>query len=368
MAMQRLYDSAEIAKKELSTAMETEINLPFITMTDAGPQHLIKKITRAKFDSLIENIIKESTDHITTTLKDAGLNPTDIQEIIMVGGSTRVPLVQNEVQKYFNGKTLNKSVNPDEVVALGAAVQAGVLSGDVKDVLLLDVTPLTLGIETMGSVVAPIVEKGTTIPVKKSQIFTTAEDNQPAVSIVVTQGEAKLSKDNKLLGQFNLEGIAPARRGEPQIEVTFDIDANGVLNVSAVDKGTGKEQKITISGSSGLSDEEIEKMIREAEESNTRNKDKLEAIEAKNALDSVIAGVNKFIEDNKDSDCTSLEEAVKQAEEISKDDSKTKDEYDAAKSTLEQKYQEEAQKIMTSKTGDTGTNASEDDIIDAEVE
>ncbi|MDD5203541.1 MAG: molecular chaperone DnaK, partial [Sulfurimonas sp.] len=259
MALQRLKDAAENAKKELSSSTETEINLPFITMTEAGPQHWVIKLTRAKFEGMIETLIKETIDHIKTAMKESGLENKDIKEIIMVGGSIRVPKAQEMVSAYFGGKTLNKSVNPDEVVAAGAAIQGGVLRGDVKDVLLLDVTPLSLGIETLGGVATKIIEKGTTIPVKKSQIFSTAEDNQPAVSISVVQGEREFAKDNKSLGLFELGNIAAAPRGVPQIEVTFDIDANGILTVSSTDKGTGKSQSITISGSSGLSEEEINK-------------------------------------------------------------------------------------------------------------
>merc|ERR1711941_256709 len=254
MALQRLKDAAENAKKELSSADSTEINLPFISI-NAGPVHLVKSLTRAKFEAMTEDLITETLDHIKVALKDAGLDKSEIQEIIMVGGSTRLPKANSIVRDFF-GKDLNKGVNPDEVVAAGAAVQAGVLRGDVKDVLLLDVTPLSLGIETLGGVLTKLIEKGTTIPAKKSQVFSTAEDNQPAVSIHVGQGEREFAKDNKSLGMFELSDIPSAPRGVPQIEVTFDIDANGVLNVSAKDKGTGKENNITISGSSGLSDEE----------------------------------------------------------------------------------------------------------------
>jgi molecular chaperone DnaK len=315
MALQRLKDAAETAKKELSTKDETEINLPFITADASGPKHLVKKLTRAKFEAMIDDLLQETLKHIDTALNDAGLSKDEIDEIVMVGGSTRIPKVQELVSNYFNGKKLNKSVNPDEVVALGAAIQAGVLKGDVKDVLLLDVTPLSLGIETLGGVMTKIIEKGTTIPVKKSQIFSTAEDNQTAVTIHVLQGEAELAKDNKSLGMFNLEGIAPAPRGVPQIEVTFDIDANGVLNVSAVDKSTGKEQKITITGSSTLSEEEIEKMIKEAEEANRREQARIEAIKARNELDAVAYQAEKFIKDNKDKlgDVSNLEAKIAEA-------------------------------------------------------
>ena len=257
MALQRLKDAAENAKKELSSAQETEINLPFITADASGPKHLVKKITRAKFESLIDDLIEDTIKKIDFVIKDAGISQSDISEVVMVGGSTRIPKVQERV-KAFISKDLNKSVNPDEVVAVGAAIQGGVLKGDVKDVLLLDVTPLSLGIETAGGISTKVVERGVTIPTKKTQIFSTYEDNQPAVSINVLQGERELARDNKSLGRFDLSGIPAAPRGVPQIEVTFDIDANGILTVSAKDKATGKSQEIKISGSSGLSDSEIE--------------------------------------------------------------------------------------------------------------
>jgi len=281
MALQRLKEAAENAKKELSTASETEINLPFITADASGPKHLVIKLTRAKFESLIEDLVEKTITKIDEVLKESGLNKNEIKEIVMVGGSTRVPLVQERVKAFF-GKELNKSVNPDEVVALGAAIQGGVLTGDVKDVLLLDVTPLSLGIETLGGVTTKIIEKGTTIPAKKSQIFSTAEDNQPAVSIHVVQGEREFAKDNKSLGMFELSGIAPAPRGVPQIEVTFDIDANGILTVSAQDKATGKSQEIKITGSSGLSEEEIQKMVQEAEAHKADDEARKALVEVKN--------------------------------------------------------------------------------------
>ncbi|NPA87964.1 MAG: molecular chaperone DnaK [Epsilonproteobacteria bacterium] len=377
MALQRLKDAAETAKKELSTKEETEINLPFITADASGPKHLVKKLTRAKFEAMIDDLLQETLTHIDTALKDAGLSKDDIDEIVMVGGSTRIPKVQQLVSDYFNGKKLNKSVNPDEVVALGAAIQAGVLKGDVKDVLLLDVTPLSLGIETLGGVMTKIIEKGTTIPVKKSQVFSTAEDNQTAVTIHVLQGEAELAKDNKSLGQFNLEGIRPAPRGVPQIEVTFDIDANGILNVTARDKDTGKEQKITITGSSTLSEEEIEKMIREAEEANRREKARIEAIKARNELDAVAYQAEKFIKDNKDKlgDVSALEAKIKEAKELIEQQSEDKAKIEQVKSELEAELQKAAQNMAAQGGAQGGqqqnqgqNKGGDDDVIDAEVE
>ncbi|EDM23075.1 molecular chaperone DnaK [Caminibacter mediatlanticus TB-2] len=375
MALQRLKDAAEQAKKELSTKEETEINLPFITADASGPKHLVKKLTRAKFEAMIDDLLQETLKHIDTALNDAGLSKDEIDEIVMVGGSTRIPKVQQLVSDYFNGKKLNKSVNPDEVVALGAAIQAGVLKGDVKDVLLLDVTPLSLGIETLGGVMTKIIEKGTTIPVRKSQIFSTAEDNQTAVTIHVLQGEAELAKDNKSLGQFNLEGIRPAPRGVPQIEVTFDIDANGILNVSAVDKDTGKEQKITITGSSTLSEEEIEKMIKEAEEANRREKARIEAIKARNELDAVAYQAEKFIKDNKDKlgDVSNLEAKIKEAKELIEQQSEDKAKIDSLKAEIEAELQKAAQNMAAQGGEQKSQNqqqnkGGDDDVIDAEVE
>ncbi len=378
MALQRLKDAAEQAKKELSTKEETEINLPFITADASGPKHLVKKLTRAKFEAMIDDLLQETLTHIDNALNDAGLSKDEIDEIVMVGGSTRIPKVQQLVSDYFNGKKLNKSVNPDEVVALGAAIQAGVLKGDVKDVLLLDVTPLSLGIETLGGVMTKIIEKGTTIPVKKSQVFSTAEDNQTAVTIHVLQGEAELAKDNKSLGQFNLEGIRPAPRGVPQIEVTFDIDANGILNVTAKDKDTGKEQKITITGSSTLSEEEIQKMIREAEEANKREKARIEAIKARNELDAVAYQAEKFIKDNKDKlgDVSALEAKIAEAKKLIEEQSEDKAKLESLKAELETELQKAAQNMAAqggAQSGQQGQGGNEnkggdDDVIDAEVE
>lgn len=294
MAMQRLKEAAENAKKELSSAMETTINLPFITADATGPKHLVKTLSRAKFEGMVDDLIDETITKINNVIKEAGVEKSEIKEVVMVGGSTRVPKVQEEVKKAF-GKELNKSVNPDEVVSIGAAIQGAVIKGDVKDVLLLDVTPLSLGIETLGNVMSKLIEKGTTIPTKKSQTFSTAEDNQTAVTINVLQGEREMAKDNKSLGNFNLEGIMPAPRGVPQIEVTFDIDANGILTVSAKDKATGKAQNITISGSSGLSQEEIDKMIKDAEAHKEDDKKRKELIDTRNQADSFAHQTQKML-------------------------------------------------------------------------
>ena len=297
LALQRLKEAAEKAKIELSSAEQTEVNLPFITADKTGPKHIALKMTRAKLEALVENLIARTLPPCKTALTDAGLSAADINEIVMVGGMTRMPKVIEQVKNFF-GKEPNKSVNPDEVVAMGAAIQAGVLQGDVKDVLLLDVTPLSLGIETLGGISTKLIDKNTTIPTKKSQVFSTAEDNQPAVSIRVLQGEREMAGDNKLLGNFELIGIAPAPRGVPQIEVTFDIDANGIVNVSAKDKGTGKEQKIQIQASGGLSEEEINKMVKEAEANKEEDKKKRDAIDARNQADTLLHTTEKNIKEH----------------------------------------------------------------------
>jgi molecular chaperone DnaK len=380
MALQRLKDAAENAKKELSSAESTEINLPFISMGSAGPVHLVKSLTRAKFESMTEHLISETLQHIKTALKDAGLDKGEIQEVIMVGGSTRLPKA-NKVVKEFFGKDLNKGVNPDEVVAAGAAVQAGVLRGDVKDVLLLDVTPLSLGIETLGGVATKLIEKGTTIPVKKSQVFSTAEDNQPAVSIHVVQGEREFAKDNKSLGMFELSDIPAAPRGVPQIEVTFDIDANGVLNVSAKDKGTGKENKITISGSSGLSDEEIEKMVNEAEANKEADAKRKEVIEVRNQADALLHSTRKTLEENEgavsEEEKKAIIDAAADLETLLKDENATKEQIEEKVKALTEKSHKLAEAMYAKEQQAGGAQGAQpnakakkddDDVIDAEVE
>lgn len=324
MALQRLKEAAEKAKCELSTSLETDINLPFITADQNGPKHLNIKLTRAKLENLVEDLIKRSFEPCKKALEDAKISPQEISDVILVGGMTRMPRIIEEVKNFF-AKEPHKGVNPDEVVAIGAAIQAGVLKGEVKDVLLLDVTPLTLGIETLGEIMTPLIERNTTIPTSKSQIFSTAADNQSSVEIHVLQGERKMAADNKSLGRFILSGIPPAPRGIPQIEVTFDIDANGILNVSAKDKATGKEQKITITGSSGLSKEEIEKMKKDAELHQEEDKKKKEAIEAKNIADNLIYTAEKALKDAGDKVKNELKKEVEEKISALKETMKTND-------------------------------------------
>ena len=379
LALQRLKEAAEKAKIELSAAEQTDINLPFITADKTGPKHINLKMTRAKLEALVEDLISRTIPPCKTALKDAGISASDVDEIVMVGGMTRMPKVINEVKNFF-GKEPNKSVNPDEVVAMGAAIQAGVLQGDVKDVLLLDVTPLSLGIETLGGVSTKLIEKNTTIPTKKSQVFSTAEDNQPAVSIRVLQGEREMATDNKLLGNFELIGIAPAPRGVPQIEVTFDIDANGIVNVSAKDKGTGKEQKIQIQASGGLSDEEIEKMVKDAEANKDADKKKRESVDVRNQADTLIHSTEKNLKEHgsKVSDAekkaiedgsSALKEALK-GEDIEDIKKKTESLVQASMKLGEAIYK--AQQSTKPESGkDDGKDTKEkkdDNVVDADFE
>ena len=379
LALQRLKEAAEKAKIELSSAEQTDINLPFITADKTGPKHINLKLTRAKLEALVEDLIAKTIPPCKTALKDAGMSANEIDEVVMVGGMTRMPKVLEEVKNFF-GKEPNKSVNPDEVVAMGAAIQAGVLQGDVKDVLLLDVTPLSLGIETLGGVSTKLIEKNTTIPTKKSQVFSTAEDNQPAVSIRVLQGEREMASDNKILGNFELVGIAPAPRGVPQIEVTFDIDANGIVNVSAKDKGTGKEQKIQIQASGGLSDEEIEKMVKEAEANKEADKKKRESVDVRNQADTLIHSTEKNVKEHgskvSDAEKKAIEEASNQLKEALKseniDDIKKKTEtlVQASMKLGEAIYKSQQNtKPETDKDDGKGDKEKKDDnIVDADFE
>ena len=337
MALQRLKEAAEKAKKELSTLHETDINLPYVTADASGPKHLNVKISRAKLESLCADVFKRLLEPCKKALADAQLNTSQIDEVILVGGSTRMPKVQQLVKEFF-GKEPNKSVNPDEVVAVGAAIQGGILAGEVSDVLLLDVTPLSLGIETLGGVMTKLIERNTTIPTRKSQVFSTAEDNQTAVDIRIFQGEREFAKDNKMLGQFRLEGIPAAARGVPQVEVSFDIDANGIVHVSAKDKASGKEQKVTITSSSGLSKDEVERMVREAKEHETADKNAREAVEKRNHLDGMILQVEKTVKENKENldpaEVTKVEQALEKAKVALKEHEKNAQELQKATDEL----------------------------------
>lgn len=383
MALQRVRDEAEKAKKELSSTSDYDINLPYITVDSSGPKNLMMTLTRTKFEELISDLVERSIAPCKAVLKDAGLKTSELDQIILVGGSTRVPLVVSKVEAFF-GKKPNTGINPDESVAMGAAIQAGIIGGDVTDVLLLDVTPLTLGIETMGGVRTPMIARNTTIPANKAETFSTAVDNQPSVEIHVLQGEREMAADNKSLGRFMLDGIAPAPRGVPQVEVSFDIDANGVLHVTAKDKGTGKEQKITIQGSTGMDEKEVDALVKEAEAKKEEDTAKKAVVDARNGADSAVAQAEKLMLDNKDKvsdeDKTLLNEKIAAVKEILAKADATKEDFEAPSKDLQDTLMQVGQKVYAQadqaapegapadETSSSEDKKDDDDIQDAEVE